>query len=92
MASKYMTSSGAVGASGDYNMASRILVNGVDPGATDPGTVLLKQGGSSGTTVLTIKIAFGSSDQFTLPNLVFDYVTLTDASCLIEYFKQHGKA
>jgi len=87
-----MTASAAVGASGDYNQCHKLLVSGVDPGATDPGTVALKQGGASGTTVFSCRILFGHSDQFTLPNIVFDYVTLTDASVVIEYYKQHGKA
>jgi len=92
MAHKYIAASAAVGASGDNNQAWRIVINGTDPGATDPGTVVLKSGGSSGTTQCSFKIAFGDSSQFNLPNIVFDYVTLTDAACLIEYYKQHGKA
>ena len=90
MAHKYLEASAAVGASGDYNIAYRILVNGTDPGALDPGTIELRQGGAAGSVILTIKTQFGHSDQFELPNLVFDYITLTDAFCLIEYYKQNG--
>jgi len=92
MAHKYLAASGAVGASGDNNQAWRIVINGTDPGATDPGTVVLKTGGSGGTTQCSFKVLFGDSSQFKLPNIVFDYVTLTDAGCLVEYYKQHGKA
>jgi hypothetical protein len=92
MAWKYLTASAAVGSTGDYNLAKCITINGTDPGATDPGTVTIKTGGASGTTQVEFKIPFGATDQIFLPNITFDYITLVDAKCMVEYYKQHGKA
>lgn len=93
MANTYLAASAAVGTAAGYqNRASKILVNGIDPGATDPGTVELKQGGSGGTTVWLMKVLFGHGVQVSIPNIQFDYVTLTDASCVVEFYKAHGKA
>jgi len=91
MAWKYLAASGAVGATNDYNIAKCITINGTDPGATDPGTVTIKTGGTSGTTQVEFKVQFGHSDQIRLPNIAFDYINMTDAKVMIEYYKQHGK-
>lgn len=91
MADKYMTASAAVGASGDYNKASRIFVSG-DQAVSTVGTVELKQGGASGTTVWKCYMDGGSNGQFTIPNIVFDYVTIANVEICLEYYKMHGKA
>ena len=57
MANTYLAASAAVGTAAGYqNRACKILVNGIDPGATDPGTISLQQGGSGGTTVWLMMI------------------------------------
>ena len=89
MANKYMTASDAVGASGDYNIASRIFITG-DQAVGTVGTVSLKQGGSGGTDVWKAYMDGGGCGQFSIPNLVFDYVTISNVEICIEYFKQHG--
>ena len=92
MANTYITASAAVGTAAGYqNRMSKILITGIDPGATDPGTVSIQQNGASGTTVWSAKILYGHSQQFTLPNIQFDYVTVTDAYATIEFYKAHGK-
>ena len=90
MAWKYLAASGSTGASGDRNIATKITITGTDPGATDPGTVVIEQGGTGGTTMASFRILFGHTEQICLPNIAHDFVTLTDAGCVIEYFKQHG--
>lgn len=89
MASKYMTASAAVGSSGDNNSASRIFVTG-DQAVNTIGTVSLQTGGASGTTVWKCYADGGTSGQFSIPNIVFDYVTISNVEICIEYFKQHG--
>jgi hypothetical protein len=91
MPSKYMTASAAIGSSGDNNVATKILVSG-DQAVNTVGTVELKQGGSSGTTVWKCYMDGGSNGQFSIPNLVFDYVTISNVEICLEYYKQHGKA
>jgi len=91
MASKYMTASGAVGASGDNNQASRIFITG-DKAVATVGTISLKQGGSGGTDVWKAYMDGGSCGQFSIPNIVFDYVTISNVEICIEFYKQHGKA
>jgi len=91
MASKYMTASGAVGASGDNNQASRIFITG-DQAVNTVGTVSLKQGGSAGTDVWKAYADGGTSGQFSIPNIVFDYVTISNVEICLEFYKQHGKA
>ena len=91
MASKYMTASAGIGSSGDNNVASRIFVTG-DQAVNTIGTVILKTGGTSGTAVWKCYMDGGGSGQFSLPNLVFDYVTISNVEVCIDYFKQHGFA
>ena len=91
MANKYMTASGAVGASGDNNQASRIFITG-DQAVATVGTISLKQGGSGGTDVWKAYMDGGSCGQFTIPNIVFDYVTISNVEVCLEFYKQHGVA
>ena len=92
MAWKYLAVSGDIGTSGSNTIATKIIINGTDPGATDPGTVTLRTGGASGTVLMELKVQFGHSDQVDLPLVTMDYVNLVDAKVIIEYYKQHGLA
>lgn len=90
MAWKYLAASGAIGTINQEHRVKKLTINGTDPGATDPGTVTLKTGGTSGTTQVEFKVLFGHTEQFTLPNMIADYINLTDAKCIVEFYKIHG--
>jgi hypothetical protein len=89
MSNKYMTASAAIGSSGDNNVATRIFITG-DQAVSTVGTVTLFTGGASGTAQWKAYMDGGGCGQFSLPNVVFDYVTIANVEIEIEYFKQHG--
>lgn len=90
MANTYLEASAAVGTAAGYqNRASRIQFSGSGAVAT-VGTVELKQNGAAGTTVWKTFIDGGSAEQCSIPNIQFDYVTLANAICTIEFYKAHG--
>jgi hypothetical protein len=90
MATKYMTASAALGASGAHVKGSRIFITG-DQAVGTVGTLELKTGGAAGSTVWKAYMDGGSCGQYRLPaNLVFDYVTISNVEICIEYYKPHG--
>jgi hypothetical protein len=89
MAQKYLTASAAIGTSGSQTIARKIFVTG-DQAVNTIGTVALSTGGSGGTVVWKCYMDGGSNGQFTLPNIVCDYVTISNVEVNIEYYKQHG--
>jgi hypothetical protein len=90
MANLYMTASAAVGtASGYQNRASKIMITG-DQAVATIGSVILKQDGTGGTAVWKCYMDGGSSGQFTIPNIQFDYVTIDNVEVCIEFYKAHG--
>ena len=90
MANQYMTASAAIGTAAGYqNRASRIFITG-DQAVETVGSVTLKTGGTSGTAMWKAFMDGGSSGQFTIPNVQFDYVTIDNVEVCIEYYKAHG--
>ncbi len=72
MARKYLTASGAIGASGSDRRVYRVTA-----GATDACLVLLKQGGSGGTAVWGGYAPANESVQLDVPGVIADYATIT---------------
>ena len=92
MANTYLAASAAVGTAAGYqNRASRLQYSG-SAAVNTVGTIELKQGGSGGTTVWKVFVDGGKSAQCSIPNIQFDYVTIANAVCTIEFYKAHGKA
>jgi len=91
MAKVYMTASAAVGTAAGYqNRASKIFITG-DQAVNTIGTVSLKQNGSAGTDVWKAYMDGGQSGQFSIPNVQFDYVTISNVEICLEFYKAHGK-
>ena len=92
MAHKYLEASASVGTSGGQTLGKRITISG-SAAVNTVGTVELKTGGASGTKAWKMFIDGGKCVQLSLPtNLSFDYVTIANATVLVEYYKEHGKA
>ena len=85
MAKKFMTSSGSIGTSGANTSIKRIVISGNH--ATEMGSISIQTGGSGGTVVVTFYVQAGDTIPIRLPNLVGDYISLTNCNCLVEYYK-----
>jgi hypothetical protein len=92
MANVYLEASAAVGTAAGYqNRASKIQYSG-SAAVNTVGTIELKQNGAAGSTVWKVFVDGGKSSQCTIPNIQFDYVTISNAVCTVEFYKAHGKA